>query len=120
MMRATSSSLSSLWLEYDDFRAPDLLLLFDHSAAQRELIEMLGDVPGSELVNFFANTEFDEHREWEAATPYRQTGALLAQFVPSTLQVMKRRVGILVKSNPFLRGRGSSIGWTKIHPGFSW
>jgi DNA helicase HerA-like ATPase len=102
-------SLSTLFLEYDDFRAPDLLLLFDHSPAQRELVEMLEDVPGSELVNLFMNTEFDENREWEATTPYKRTAARLAQFAPSTLSVMKRRVGILVKSNPFLRARGSSI-----------
>jgi hypothetical protein len=102
-------SLSTLFLEYDDFRAPDLLLLFDHSPAQRELVEMLEDVPGSELVDLFMNTEFDENREWEAKTSHRRTAGRLAQFAPSTLQVMKRRVGILVKSNPFLRARGSSI-----------
>jgi hypothetical protein len=102
-------SLSSLFLEYDDFRAPDLLLLFDHSPAQRELVEMLGDVPGSELVDLFMNTEFDENREWESGTPSRGTAARLTQFAPSTLSVMKRRVGILLKSNPFLRARGSAI-----------
>jgi DNA helicase HerA-like ATPase len=102
-------SLSSLFLEYDDFRATDLLLLFDHSAAQRELVEMLGDVPGSELVDLFMNTEFDEDRAWAASIPSRQTAGKLAQFAPGTLQVMKRRIGILVKSNPFLRARGSSV-----------
>jgi DNA helicase HerA-like ATPase len=102
-------SLSRLSLEYDDFRAPDLLLLFDHSPAQRELVEMLGDVPGSELVDLFTNTEFDENGEWEARTPYRRTAARLAQFAPSTLSVMKRRVGILLGTNPFLRPRGSSV-----------
>jgi DNA helicase HerA-like ATPase len=102
-------SLSSLFLEYDDFRAPDLLLLFDHSPAQRELVEMLEDVRGSELVDLFLSTEFDEDREWETTTPYKATAKKLADFVPSTLQVMKRRIGILVKSNPFLRARGSSI-----------
>jgi DNA helicase HerA-like ATPase len=102
-------SLQSLFLEFDDFRATDLLLLFDHSSAQRELVEMLGDVPGSELVDLFMNTEFDEDRAWVSTTPYRQTAAALAQFAPSTLQVMKRRVGILLRSNPFLRARGSSV-----------
>jgi DNA helicase HerA-like ATPase len=102
-------SLSSLFLEYDDFRANDLLLLFDHSPAQRELVEMLGDVPGSELLDLFANTEFDEERVWVSSTPYRQTAARLAQFAPSTLSVMKRRLGILARSNPFLRARGSSV-----------
>ncbi|HVP25506.1 MAG TPA: ATP-binding protein [Methanomicrobiales archaeon] len=102
-------SLSTLFLEYDDLRAPDLLLLFDHSPAQRELVEMLEDVPGSELVDLFTDTEFDEEKAWMATTPYRSTAARLAQFQPSTLQVMKRRVGILVKSNPFLRPRGSSV-----------
>ena len=102
-------SINSLFLEYDDFRAPDLLLLFDHSAAQRELVEMIEDVRGNELVDLFQNTEFDEEGAWIARCPYPQTAAKLAQFASSTLQVMKRRVGILVKSNPFLRARGSSI-----------
>lgn len=102
-------SLSSLFLEHDDLRATDLLLLFEHSAAQRELVEMLGDVPGNELVDLFMNAEFDEDGAWMAATPYRQTAAQLAQFSPATLSVMKRRVGILLKSNPFLRARGSSV-----------
>jgi DNA helicase HerA-like ATPase len=102
-------SLNSLFLEYDDFRAPDLFLLFDHSPAQRELVEMLEDVPGSELVDLFLSTEFDENGEWQAVTPHRRTAERLAQFAPSTLQVMKRRVGILVRSNPFLRARGSSV-----------
>ncbi|MDD1662191.1 MAG: ATP-binding protein [Methanomicrobiales archaeon] len=102
-------SLNSLFLEYDDFRAPDLLLLFDHSPAQRELVEMLEDVRGSELVDLFQNTEFDEEGAWMSGCPYPGTARKLAQFASSTLQVMKRRVGILLKSNPFLRARGSSI-----------
>ncbi|MDD1666189.1 MAG: ATP-binding protein, partial [Methanomicrobiales archaeon] len=102
-------SLNGLSLEYDDFRAPDLLLLFDHSPAQRELVEMLEDVPGGELVDLFMNTEFDEEGAWRATTPYPQVAGRLAQFAPSTLQVMKRRMGILLRSNPFLRARGSSI-----------
>ncbi|MDD1667716.1 MAG: ATP-binding protein [Methanomicrobiales archaeon] len=102
-------SLSSLFLEYDDLRAPDLLLLFDHSPAQRELVEMLEDVRGSELVDLFLHTEFDENREWMATTRYRQTAEKLANFAQGTLQVMKRRLGILVRSNPFLRAKGSSI-----------
>jgi len=102
-------SLSSLFLEHDDLRAPDLLLLFDHSPAQRELVEMLEDVPGGELVDLFLSTEFDEDRAWIAGCRYPATAAKLAHFAPSTLQVMKRRIGILVKSNPFLRPRGSSV-----------
>ncbi|HVN65742.1 MAG TPA: ATP-binding protein [Methanomicrobiales archaeon] len=102
-------SLSSLFLENDDFRAPDLLLLFDHSAAQRELVEMIEDVPGSVLVDLFANTEFDEDGAWVTGSPHPAIARRLAQFAPSTLSVMKRRIGILVKSNPFLRERGSSI-----------
>lgn len=102
-------SINSLFLENDDLRAPDLLLLFDHSPAQRELVEMLEDVPGSELVDLFMNTEFDEEGAWEATTPYRRIAGKLAQFAPSTLSVMKRRIGILVRSNPFLRARGSSV-----------
>ena len=70
---------------------------------------MLEDVRGSELVDLFQNTEFDEEGAWMAGCPYPGTARKLAQFASSTLQVMKRRVGILVKSNPFLRGRGSSI-----------
>ncbi|MDD1660963.1 MAG: DUF87 domain-containing protein, partial [Methanomicrobiales archaeon] len=102
-------SLNSLSLEYDDFRAPDLLLLFDHSPAQRELVEMLEDVRGSELVDLFMNTEFDEEGAWMAGCPYPDTARKLGQFASSTLQVMKRRLGILVRSNPFLRARGSSL-----------
>jgi DNA helicase HerA-like ATPase len=102
-------SLSTLFLEYDDLRSSDLLLLFDHSPAQRELVEMLEDVPGRELVDLFTSTEFDENREWAATTPYRSTAGKLAQFAPSTLSVMKRRIGILLGTNPFLRARGSSI-----------
>ncbi len=102
-------SLSSLSLEYDDLRSPDLLLLFDHTPAQRELVEMLEDVPGSELVDLFLHTEFDDEKAWIATTPYGRTAERLSQFAAATLQVMKRRIGILVRSNPFLRGRGSSV-----------
>jgi len=102
-------SAHSLFLEHDDFRAPDLLFLFDHSPAQREVIEILEDTRGSELVRFFRTTEFDDQGAWAAATPHRDLARRLQQFSPSTLSVMKRRIEILARNNPFLREKGSSV-----------
>lgn len=102
-------SLSSLWLEYDDFRAEDMLLLFEHSSAQREVIEMLDDVPGSTLVDFFQRTEFDEARRWVGACGNPALAHRLGNFAPTTLSVIRRHLQILVKANPFLRARGSSL-----------
>jgi DNA helicase HerA-like ATPase len=102
-------SLSSLWLEYDDFRAEDMLLLFEHSSAQREVIEMLDDVAGSVLVEFFQRTEFDEARHWVETCGNPALAHRLGNFAPTTLSVIKRHLQILTKANPFLRARGSSL-----------
>ena len=102
-------SLLSLWLEYDDFRAEDLLLLFEHSAAQREVIEMLDDIPGSALIEFFQRTEFDEAGRWVGGCGNPALAHRLGNFASTTLSVIKRHLQILVKVNPFLRARGSSL-----------
>jgi len=101
--------LQKLYLEHDDFRSQDLNLLFDHSDAQRDVLELLEDVKGSALIDFFLNTEFDT---FDAATydgRHRPIAHALRSSQPGTLEVIKRHVSILTRNNPFLRARGSSI-----------
>ncbi|MDD1676810.1 MAG: ATP-binding protein [Methanomicrobiales archaeon] len=102
-------SLNRLTLEYDDFRASDLLLLFDHSPAQHELIEVLEHYDGSELIDFFSTTDFENFSDVPYTGPHPDIARRIRTFSPSTLTVTKRRIGILVKSNSFLRHQGSSI-----------
>jgi uncharacterized protein len=102
-------SLNRLWLEHDDFRGSDLNLLFDHSDAQRDVIELLEDVKGSELIDFFQNTDFDSFAQDGYRGPYPLTAHLLRSSHPETLKVIGRHIRILVNNNPFLRTRGSSI-----------
>jgi uncharacterized protein len=101
--------LNRLWLEYDDFRAPDLLLLFDHSPTQAEIVETLEDVEGSRLVDFFLNTDFDRFNADTYEGPHPDIASKLANFMPGSLGVVKRRIRILVNNNPFLRPKGSSV-----------
>ena len=102
--------LDQLYLDYDDFRAPDLLLLYEHSQPQREVVEMLESTPGSAVIDFFQNTDF---ATFDADTYTGRHPAIardLKNFSPSTLSVMQRRIkGMLNRNRGFLRERGSSI-----------
>ncbi|MDI6720424.1 MAG: ATP-binding protein [Methanomicrobiales archaeon] len=102
-------ALSRLYLEHDDFRASDLNLLFDHSDAQRDVVELLDDMRGSELIQFFLSTEFDTFDASAYDGPFPHIARLLRSSHPGTLAVIKRHVSILVRGNPFLRTRGSAI-----------
>jgi DNA helicase HerA-like ATPase len=102
--------LNRLYLDYDDFRTPDLLLLYDHSQPQRELVEMLEDIPGSEVIAFFIETDFADFDSELYEGGYPHIAERLKNFSPSTLQVVQRRIfGLLKKNKLFLRKRGSSI-----------
>ncbi len=102
--------LNRLWLEYDDFRTPDLLLLYEHSPPQREVVEMLERIPGSQVIDFFVKTDFSDFEADAYDGEYPQIAREVKNFSPSTLNVMQRRIqGMLARNRQFLRGKGSSI-----------
>lgn len=102
--------LNRLYLDYDDFRTSDLLLLYEHSQPQRELVEMLEDIAGSEVIGFFEETDFTDFDATVYEGGYPHIARLVANFSPSTLEVIKRRIaGLLKKNRSFLRPKGSSI-----------
>jgi len=107
-------SLSSLWLDYDDFRLSDLNLLYDSSQAQRDVIETLDEISGSELVPFFltANVDTlpDEVKENRYTGPHPEIAGRLGSFHPGTLGVIQRRLRAIVQGNrKFFRESGSAI-----------
>jgi hypothetical protein len=107
-------SLSSLWLDYEDFRMTDLNLLYDSSQAQRDLIETLEEFPGSEVIPFFltANVETlpDEVKDNRYTGPYPEIAQKLGSFQPGTLGVIQRRLKYIVQGNrKFFRESGSCI-----------
>ncbi|NVO66000.1 ATP-binding protein [Methanofollis tationis] len=106
-------SFSRLRLEYDDVRASDLNLLFDHSDAQRDVLELLEDVNGAELIGFFQETDFETFDPAKEATypkNHKATAEHLRGFHPGTLKVIARHVQILTRTNAaFLKPSGSAI-----------
>jgi len=102
--------LNRLYLDFDDFRAPDLLLLYEHSQPQREVVEMLESTPGSAVIDFFQNTDFATFDADTYTGRYPGIARDLKNFSPSTLSVMQRRIkGMLNRNRRFLRSSGSSI-----------
>ena len=106
--------LSSLWLDYDDFRMTDLGLLYDLSQAQRDVIESLEELKGSEVIPFFlaANVETlpDEVKQNRYTGPFPDIADKLGSFHPGTLQVIQRRIKNIVSGNrKFFRESGSCI-----------
>ncbi|MDK2974194.1 MAG: hypothetical protein PWP08_565 [Methanofollis sp.] len=106
-------SFGRLRLAYDDVRASDLNLLFDHSDAQRDVLELLEDVNGAELIEFFLDTDFntfDPAKEETYPEDHTATARQLRGFHPGTLKVVARHVQILTRTNTaFLKPSGSSI-----------
>ncbi|MGA2698735.1 MAG: ATP-binding protein [Methanoregula sp.] len=107
-------SLSSLWLDYEDFRMTDLNLLYDSSQAQRDLIETLEEFSGNEIIPFFlkANVETlpDEVKDNRYTGPYPDIAQKLGSFQPGTLGVIQRRIKYIVQGNrQFFRESGSCI-----------
>ncbi len=107
-------SLSSLWLDYEDFRMTDLNLLYDSSQAQRDLIETLEEFSGNEVIPFFltANVETlpDEVKDNRYTGPYPDIAQKLGSFQPGTLGVIQRRIKYIVQGNrKFFRESGSCI-----------
>lgn len=106
-------SLNRLTLSYADFRASDLFLLYEHSQAQRELVEILDDIDGGDLIDFFEKTDFsvfDPQIPETYTGPHKQIAARVRNFSPSTLEVMQRRIRSLVKRNSkFLKERASAL-----------
>jgi DNA helicase HerA-like ATPase len=102
--------LNRLYLDFDDFRTPDLLLLYEHSQPQRELVEMLEDIPGSEVIGFFDETDFTAFEAGLYEGDYPSIARRVVNFSPSTLEVIQRRIAGLIKRNrAFFRQKGSSI-----------
>jgi hypothetical protein len=109
-----SSDLSSLWLDYEDFRMTDLNLLYDSSQAQRDLIETLEEFSGNEVIPFFltANVETlpDEVKDNRYTGPFPDIAQKLGSFQPGTLGVIQRRIKYIVQGNrKFFRESGSCI-----------
>jgi DNA helicase HerA-like ATPase len=107
-------SLSSLWLDYEDFRMTDLNLLYDSSQAQRDVIETLEEVPGKDIIPFFltanVDTLQDEVRENRYTGPFPDIANKLGAFQPGTLQVIQRRLRNIVQGNrKFFRESGSCV-----------
>ncbi|MDN7013606.1 ATP-binding protein [Methanoculleus sp. FWC-SCC3] len=102
--------LNQLYLDYDDFRAPDLLLLYEHSPPQREVVEMLESTPGSEVIDFFQSTDFATFDAETYTGRHPRIANDLKNFSPSTLSVMQRRIaGMMNRNRGFFRRQGSSI-----------
>lgn len=107
-------SLNRLTLSYDDFRASDLFLLYEHSQAQRELVEILDDIEGGDFIDFFMSVDlsiFDPQFPDTYTGPHTRIASRLGNFSMSTIEVIQRRVKSLVKRNEkFLKERTSAIG----------
>jgi hypothetical protein len=106
--------LSSLWLDYDDFRMTDLALLYELSQAQRDLIESLEDFDGKEIIPFFLQADMESLSDAVKAGTY--TGPFpaiadpLGAFHPGNLQVIQRRLKNIVQGNrKFFRESGSCV-----------
>ena len=107
-------SLSSLWLDYEDFRLSDLNLLYDSSQAQRDVIETLDEIPGRDLIPFFltANVDTlpDAVKDGNYSGPYPEIAERLGSFHPATLGVIQRRLRAIVQGNrKFFRESGSVV-----------
>ena len=106
--------LSSLWLDYDDFRMTDLALLYELSQAQRDLIESLEDFDGKEIIPFFLQADMESLSDAvKAGTytgPFPAIADRLGAFHPGTLQVIQRRLKNIVQGNrKFFRKSGSCV-----------
>ena len=107
-------SLSSLWLDYEDFRLSDLNLLYDSSQAQRDVIETLDEVSGKDLIPFFlaANMDTlpDAVKDGSYSGPFPEIAEMLGSFHPGTLGVIQRRIRAIVQGNrKFFRESGSAV-----------
>jgi hypothetical protein len=106
--------LSTLQLDYDDFRMTDLSLLYDLSQAQRDVVESLEEFDGREIIPFFLQADVDTLPDQVKAGRYSgmfpAIADRLAAFHPGTLQVIQRRVRNIVQGNrKFFRESGSCV-----------
>src|SRR5512137_2276194 len=106
--------LSSLWLDYNDFRMTDLALLYDLSQAQHDVIESLDEFDGKEIIPFFLQANVDTLPDLVRAGgytgPYPQIADKLGAFQPGTLVVIQRRIRNIVAGNrKFFRESGSCV-----------
>jgi DNA helicase HerA-like ATPase len=106
--------LSTLQLDYDDFRMTDLALLYELSQAQRDVIESLEEFGGSEIIPFILQADVDTLPDLVKAGgytgPFPRIAERFAPFHPGTLQVIQRRVRNIVQGNrKFFRESGSCV-----------
>lgn len=102
--------LERLYLDYDDFRTPDLLLLYEHSGPQREILEILEDEKGSAIIDFFTHTRFDNFDPETYAGPHTHIARAVGNSHEGTLKVIQRHINALLHATKgFLRERGSSL-----------
>jgi DNA helicase HerA-like ATPase len=102
--------LNRLWIEYDDIRASDLNILFDHSEPQHDALEILEGETGSDLIAFFRDTDFADFDKKEYVGSFTWIADELRTSHPGPLTVLKRHFDILTRANGrFFREKGSSI-----------
>ncbi|MGC9435173.1 MAG: ATP-binding protein [Methanomicrobiales archaeon] len=102
--------LERLSLDYDDFRTPDLLLLYEHSPPQREILEILEDYSGSAIIDFFRNTRFESFDPERYGGPHKKIAKDVGNSHEGTLKVIQRHINALLQTTKgFLRERGSSL-----------
>lgn len=102
--------LNRLWLEYDDIKASDLNILFDHSPPQHDALELLEGEEGSNLLAFFRETDFVDFDKKKYVGDFGWIAEKLKTSHPGPLTVLKRQFSILTQANErFFREKGSSI-----------
>ncbi|MCP1662542.1 MAG: ATP-binding protein [Methanocalculus sp. MSAO_Arc1] len=100
---------STLSIAYDDFRPADLYPIFEFTEPQVEILETIGDITGSEMIDFFQETDFTEdwHKKYTGSNP--GLARRLKEFHELSLRSVKRKLEILTRQNSFFRRSGSSV-----------
>jgi hypothetical protein len=112
-------SINRLWFSYDDFRMSDLSALYDLSAPQREVIEAIDEIPGSEVVQFFQDLDpevFTSESYRHMTGKNREIAHRVRTSMPGPLRVLKRRIENLKKyASTFFRQSGSALSEIQRH-----
>jgi len=107
--------LNRLWLEWDDFRASDLAILYDLSQPQFDIIEALSRYSGREVVEFFEHVDPERYpiRGETGSTSVVRENSIsfdIRNSMPGPIRVIKRHIENLVRGNEaFFRQSGSAV-----------
>lgn len=105
---------STLSIAYDDFRPGDLYPIFEFSEPQVEILETIGDIAGSQMIDFFQSTDFAEDWYDSYGGHHPQIARRLKEFHETSLRSIKRKCEILTRQNPFFRRSGSSLNTIRL------